>query len=123
MNALGFPKMFEGNSTIIKKGKDASSECMRLLLASEKGDMFGDPEFGIQLKKYTYNQNNYILKDIIIDEIFEQVSIFCPQITVTRNDINVIQEGKKFYAHIKGINKADFTLSTFDLVLLEGEER
>ena len=33
--------------------------------------MFGDPDFGIRLKRYTFNQNNYILRDVLIDEIYE----------------------------------------------------
>lgn len=122
MNCIGFPKIFKGNSTNIITGLEASRECLRLLLSTEVGELFGDPEFGIRLKKYTFNQNNYILRDIIIDELFEQINTFCPQIKVSRNDIDIEQEGKKLYAHIKAINNADFTLSTYDLVLLNGEE-
>lgn len=123
MNTVGFPKMFKANSTIIKTNYEATRQCVKLLLASEKGEMFGDPEFGVKLKKFTFNQNNYILIDTLIDEIYEQITIFCPQVTITRNDITITQEGDKLYAHIKGINNVDFTTSTFDLVLLEGEDR
>lgn len=85
--------------------------------------MFGDPDFGIRLKRYTFNQNNYILQDVLIDEIYEQICIFCPQIRVNRSDIRIEQDGAYLCAHIKGINNVDFTTSTFDLRLLEGEER
>lgn len=122
MNSISFPKIFKGNSTDIKTGLDATRECLLLLLSTEVGEMFGDPEFGIRLKKYTFNQNNYVLRDIIIDELFEQINTFCPQIKISRNDINIEQEGNKLYAHIKALNKVDFTTSTYDLVLLNNEE-
>ena len=85
MNSIGFPKIFKGNSTDIKTGLDATKECLLLLLSTEVGEMLGDPEFGIRLKKYTFNQNNYVLRDIIIDELFEQINTFCPQIKISRN--------------------------------------
>lgn len=123
MNCIGFPKIFKANTTVINTGYDASNECLKLLLNSEQGDLFGDPQFGIKLKKYTYEQNNYILRDVLLDEICEKISIFCPQITVRRENISIQQDGTKLTAHIKALNKADFTTSTFDLVLLEEEER
>ena len=64
MNCISFPKLFKGNQTLIKKDIDATSECMHLLLSSEVNEMFGNPDFGIRLKKFTFDQNNYILRDI-----------------------------------------------------------
>ena len=122
MNCIGFPKMFNGNSTIIKKGIEATKECEMLLLGSEKGEMFGDPQFGIRLKRYTFDQNNYILRDVLIDEIYEQINIFCPQISVRRNNIYIEQRGNKLYARIKAINREDFTTSVYNLVLFESDE-
>lgn len=123
MNSIGFPKMFSGNSTIIKEGLEATKECEILLLGSEQGEMFGDPEFGIKLKRYTFDQNNYILRDILIDEIYEKLNMFCPQISVRRNDIKILQQGKTVYVRIKATNREDFVTSSYDLVLLEDEER
>ena len=53
MNCIGFPKMFKANSTVIKKDLDATTECALLLLGSEQGELLGDPQFGIKLKKFT----------------------------------------------------------------------
>lgn len=122
MNCLAFPKMFNANSTLIKKGRDATNECVDLLLSTEKGEMFGDPYIGIRIKKYIFEQNNYILRDIEIDEIYEQINTFIPQVSVRRSDINIEQQGNKLYCHIKATNRADFTPTTYDLVLYNGEE-
>lgn len=122
MDCIGFPKMFQANSTVIKTGYEATQECVKLLLGSEQGELFGDPQFGIQLKKFTFNQNNYILRDVLIDEIVSKLSLFCPQLVITRKDVKIIQEGKDLVAHIKAINRANFITNTFDLVLLNEEE-
>ena len=122
MNSISFPNMFTTTSTLVVKDKDASMQDLKLLLASEKGELFGDPFFGVRIKKYTFNQNNYVLRDILVDEIFTQVKIFAPQLTVNRNDIKVIQKGNKLYATIKGINKLDFTTDMYQLELFQEDE-
>ena len=93
-----------------------------LLLGSEQEELFGDPQFGIKLKKFTYNQNNYILRDILIDEITTKLSIFCPQLIIKRGDVSIQQNGKELVAHVKAINRANFITNTFDLVLFDEEE-
>lgn len=123
MNCIGFPKMFNGNSTIVKEGIDATKTCVHLLLSSEQGQLFGDPDFGIMLKKYTFEQNNYVLKDILIDEIYNKITTFCPQVHVNRKDITIEQQGSRLYVNIKALNKEDFTTSIYNLELLNYEER
>lgn len=121
MNCIGFPKLFTNNTTNIYKENKATRMCAHLLLSSESGELFGDPDFGIRLKKFTFNQNNYVLRDILIDEIFTQLTLFCPQISLTRSDIKIKQDGHSLYAVIKAINKVDFTTSTYNLVIFEEE--
>lgn len=124
MNCISFPKIFKTNVvTDVKKGYDATLECLKLLLSTERGSLFGDPEYGIRLRRYWYNQNNYVLRDILIDEIFDQIQIFLPQITVQRRDIKIEQEHNKCTIHIRAINKADFQPSTYDVQLIREEER
>ena len=122
MKSIAFPKMFNIGSTLIKKDEEASKECLYLLLSSEKGSLVEDPFFGIRLKKYTFNQNSFILRDIIIDEIYTQIKLFCPQITVERNDISINQDTKgRLTAKIKATNKIDYTTNLYDLVLFNSE--
>ena len=133
MNCINFPKMFRGNSTIVDthesyvKGddlqKDPTMLCLDLLLKSERREMFGDPEFGIRLKYYTFSQNNYVLSDILIDEIYTQVTTFCPQIFLERKDITItLRERGKIHIRIKYIDKLDFTTNTYNLALKLGDE-
>lgn len=122
MNSISFPNMFTTTSTLVVKDKDASLQDLELLLASEKGELLGDPYFGVRIKRYTFNQNNYLLRDVLVDEIFSQIRVFAPQITVNRNDIKIIQKGNKLIATIKGINKLDFTTDMYQLELLSSDE-
>lgn len=122
MNCIGFPKMFKANSTVVETGYEATKECAMLLLGSEQGELFGDPQFGVKIKKYTYNQNNYILRDVIIDEILTKLNLFCPQLLIVRDNIKIQQEKNKLVAHIEATNRANFTTNTFDLMLFNEEE-
>jgi phage baseplate assembly protein W len=114
--------MFNKNSTRIRKDLDASKQNAILLLKTEKGELIGDPFYGIRLKKYLYSQNNLILKDIIIDEIYTQIALFLPQIKVQRKDIQIILDNAKLYCKIKGINQATMQVDSFDLVLYDENE-
>jgi phage baseplate assembly protein W len=121
MKSIKFPDMFNSNSTKTIKDLDATKQNTILLLYSEKGELFGDPYFGLRLKKYLYEQNNYVLKDVIIDEIYVQLALFIPQIKVERKDIKITQDRTKLYCSFKAINQIDFTTNTYNLVLFDEE--
>ena len=122
MKSIAFPSMFNSNSTKIKKDLDATKQNTLLLLHSEKGELFGDPYFGIRLKRYLFEQNNFILKDVLIDEIYTQLALFLPQLKVNRKDIKITQERGVLYCKFKGINQLDFTTDMYSLVLYEDEK-
>ena len=119
MKSIKFPKIFNSVSTNIVTDKEATFNNLYILLRSEMGELFGDPYFGINLKRYIFEQNNNVLRDILVDEIYNQIKVFMPQLTVTRKDITITTDKAKIYAHIKGINKLDFTNNTYNLVLYE----
>lgn len=121
MKSIAFPKMFNANSTNISKDFNATKQNTLLLLRSEKGDLFGDPYFGIRLKRYLYDQNNYILKDVIIDEIYTQLALFMPQLVVNRRDIKIEQSRSKLYCSFKATNQANFKTDMYSLVLYDEE--
>lgn len=119
MKSIAFPKMFNSNSTNIVTDFKATKQNTLLLLKSEKGELFGDPYFGIRLKRYLYEQNNYILKDVIIDEIYTQLALFMPQLLVRREDIKIFQDRAKIFCNFKAINQANFKTDMYSLVLYD----
>lgn len=124
MRTIKWPKMFNSNSTNVWKStehNEATSQNTILLLQCDRGELFGDPYFGLTLKRYLFDQNNYVLRDAIIDIIYTQLAIFIPQVHVNRKDIEIIQDKEKgkLYCSFTGINQISYELNTYNLVLAE----
>lgn len=124
MRTIKFPKMFNTNSTRVWKSSehlDATKQSTTLLLHTTRGELFGDPYFGLMLKRYLFDQNNYILKDAIIDMIYTQLAIFIPQVKVKREDIEIVQnkEKGKLYCTFSGVSQIDYTLNNYNLILFD----
>jgi len=127
MRSLKFPKMFNTNSSNVWKSSEyleATKQNTILLLHTTRGELFGDPYFGLMIKRYMFDQNNYILRDAIIDTIYTQLAIFIPQVHVKREDINIVQDKQKgkLYCEFSGISQVDYTNNTFNLVLFEDKD-
>lgn len=122
MRSINFPKIFNKNSTNIVKDFNATKQNTVLLLNVEKGELFGDPYFGLRLKRFLYEQNSYILKDIIIDEIYTQLALFMPQLKVDRKDINIVQDKYKIYCNFIAKNMANYKTDMYSICLYNGEE-
>jgi phage baseplate assembly protein W len=122
MKSLAFPNMFSSKHVQTVSDRDATMQNMKLFLSSEKGSFKFDPFFGIRLKRYMFEQNNSVLRDILVDEIYEQLEIFMPQLIVKRSDIQVTSDRNKIYCTIKARNQLDFQLNTYNLVLMGEEE-
>lgn len=124
MRSYKFPKMFKSNSSQIWRADEygkATRQNALLLLQSERGEFECDPYFGILLKHYMFNQNSYVLKDMLIDTLYTQIAIFLPQIKVSRNSIDIISDVQKgkLYCKFSGINQIDYTHNTFNLLLFD----
>lgn len=122
MNSISFPKMIKNNHVQTVSDYDATLQNMKLLLGSEKGEFRFDPFFGIRLKRYLFEQNNPVLMDVLIDEIYEQLVIFMPQLIITRSDITLTKDTAKVYVNIKARNQKDFELNSYNLVLFNNQE-
>ena len=127
MRSIKFPHMFNTNSTRVWKSSEylnATKQNTKLVLYSERGELIGDPYFGLMLRQFMFDQNNYILRDQIIDMIYTQLAIFIPQVHVERKDITVLQdrEKAKLYCEFSGVNQIDYQLNTYQLVLFDSNE-
>lgn len=119
--------MFNSNSTNVWKSSEylqQTKQSTQLLLLSERGELFGDPYYGMLFKHYLFSQNDYVLKDVIIDLIYEQLALFIPQIKINREDIDVIQnkEKGKLYCTFSGINQIDYQPNTYSLLMYDENE-
>ena len=122
MYSIGFPEMFSNSRTILVKDREAVISNLKLLLLSDKGSLFGDPYFGTQLKKVIYEQNDTIVNDLVVDEIYTAILMFMPQIKVSRNDIKVYSDGTTITATIKCIYLVDYTTDMYSINLTKTNE-
>lgn len=127
MTSLKFPNLFKSNSTNVWSDSDfhkLTKQNTILLLQSERGELECDPYFGVMLKHYLYSQNNYLLKDILIDTLYTQIAIFIPQVKVDRASVEIItdRERGKLYCQFSGINQLDYQYNTYNLLLFEDQE-
>lgn len=119
MNSISFPKMFTTSTTKTVKDITATLQDLQLFILSEKGEFISDPDYGIRLKRFYFEQNNQILRDILIDEIYSQLPIFHPQLTVNRKDIKIVNKNEKCYIEIKAVNKVDFSTNMYAIALFQ----
>ena len=124
MRSYKFPKIFDTNSSRIWRSDEygkATKQNVLLLLQSERGELICDPYFGILLKHYMFNQNSYILKDMLLDTIYTQIAIFLPQVKISRNDIDIVSDPLKgrMYCRFSGISQIDYTHNTYNLLLFD----
>ena len=127
MRSIKFPHMFNTNSTRVWKSSEhlnATKQNTKLVLYSERGELIGDPYFGLMLRHFMFDQNNYILRDQIIDMIYTQLAIFIPQVHVERKDITIFQdrEKAKLYCEFSGVNQIDYQLNTYNLTLYSNSD-
>lgn len=127
MRSIKFPNMFRSNSTEVWKTSEylnATKQNTYLIMRTERGELECDPYFGLMLKHYLFSQNNYILRDMLIDTIYTQLVLFIPQLKILRNSIEIIQDKErgKVICRFSGINQIDYTHNTFNLLLFEDSD-
>lgn len=122
MNSIAFPVMFNNTSTQVVHDYDATLQNLKLLLWSDRKGLFGDPYYGTIIKKLIFEQNNVILKDIVIDAIYTAILQFMPQIKVERKDITIVQSGVSIYVNIRAKNMLDFQVDMYNISLMNYQE-
>lgn len=122
MYSIQFPEMFSSAKTNLIQDKDATLSNLKLLLQSWKFSLFGDPYYGTNLKKLLFDQNNQVLRDLVIDDIYTQVKIFMPQVVLDRRDISIEQDGIDLYCNIKCYNLIDYTTDMYTILLTNDED-
>ena len=122
MRSISFPKMFVTKTkTGLVQDYDATLQNLKMLLFSEKGELFGDPYFGAGLKRFLYDPNDILLRDLLVDEIYIAIATFMPQIKISRNDITIIADGTSVICEIKALNRVDYQTNLYTIPLLEAD--
>ena len=120
IKSIAFPNMFTRTSTNFVTDKEATFQNLKYLILSEKGELFGDPVYGVGLKKYLFDQNDTIVKDLVLDDMYTAIASFMPQLRISRNDLKLRTGDKgEIFVDIKAVNQVDFTTDLYSIVLLD----
>ena len=120
IKSIAFPNMFTRTSTNFVTDKKATFQNLKYLILSEKGELFGDPFYGVGLKKYLFDQNDTIIKDLVLDDMYTAIATFMPQLRINRNDLKLRTGDKgEIFVDIRAVNQLDFTTDLYSIVLLE----
>ena len=120
IKSIAFPNMFTRTSTNFVTDKEATFQNLKYLILAEKGELFGDPFYGVGLKKYLFDQNDTIIKDLVLDDMYTAIATFMPQLSINRNDLKLRTGDKgEIFVDIRAINQLDFTTDLYSIVLLE----
>lgn len=122
MYSLNWPDIFSTTYTKVIQDHEATMSNLKLILLSDKYSLLGDPYFGTNLKKLMFNQNNQVLRDIVVDDIYTAILTFMPQLVVNRKDITVVSNGANIYVTIKALNLLDYTTDLYNINLTQSEE-
>jgi len=68
--------------------KDAYSSNLLLLLLTQKGERYYEPEYGTNLLKYIFDPNDNIIATDIEEEIRDTVGLYIPEVKVTSVTFN-----------------------------------
>lgn len=119
IKSVSFPDMLSNTYTNTCEDKEATKQNIRLLLLSEQGSLFGDPEYGVPLKGLTFDQNDTVLADLLKDSINTAIALFIPQVVISMKDIAVEREKGKSTIYMRCINQDDFTTDLYSVASLD----
>ena len=122
MYSLQFPEMVTNTHTEVISDHEATASNLKLLLLSDKMSLLGDPYYGTNIKKLTYDQNNKVLVDLVIDDIYTAILTFMPQLIIDRKDITVTSDRHNIFVSIKALNMLDYTTDLYNINLTQSEE-
>ena len=124
MVSIRFPDMLSINKTnLVYDNSEATLINLKTLLNCDKRMLLGDPAFGSYAREYLFEQNDSLLRDIIVDGIYSTIVAYMPQLSLTRSNIKVTSDGDTVSAEISCINNIDATVNNYNIDLItRGEE-
>lgn len=122
MISIAFPNILNDTYTNTISDHSATASNLMLALMSTKNSLLGDPYFGSNIKKLMFDQNDSVLRDIVIDDIYSTISVFMPQIRISRNNITLVQSKTTLSINIKATNLIDYQTDLFTINLIGSNE-
>ena len=118
-NSIKHPKCFNVYSKTTQTSDDyldSIQQSLRNLLLSSKGELLGDPNYGTDIMKLMYDNNNLELNYALKKDIVNQINIYEKRVYITQDNITFINDRTKIYMTIKFLIKR--TDEVFDMEIL-----
>ena len=117
MYAFNFPEMVGSSTANLLKDKEAVQSALLLLLESERNTLFGDPYYGVTLRKAFFENSSSLIVDLLIDEIYTSIVTFIPQIFVQRKNIKIYTDKTDLFAQVEYIYLEDNSSNMYTINL------
>lgn len=115
-NSIKHPQCFNVYSKTTQTADDyldSIQQSLRNLLLSSKGELLGDPNYGTDIMKMMYDNNNTQLNYALKKDIVDQINIYEQRVYVTQDNLNIVNIKNKLYLTLKFLVKR--TDEIFDL--------
>lgn len=106
-------------NTKIFQDHEATKSNLKLILQTEIQSLYGDPGYGCGLKKFIFDHNNVIARDLIIDKIYNTIRTYIPQLLCERKDINLKRDLTNVYVDLTATNLIDYTIDNYTIALMD----
>lgn len=139
MYSIAFPDIFNGSKVNLTKDYDAIKVNLKSLLMSNRGGLYGDPHYGVDIKKILWNQaatpleidrntggrydRDPIRIELLKDEIFNAIYSYMPQVSITRDDIEVAVDGNIVEASIEVKADSKIPSNLFNIQIIANDEQ
>lgn len=123
MYSIAFPDIFNGSKVNLTKDYDAIKINLKSLLMSNRGGLYGDPHYGLNMKQILWDQAcRPVVIELLKDEIFNAIYSYMPQIEITRDDIDVTVDGNVVHATIEVKADSRIPSDLFKIKIMLDEE-
>ena len=123
MYSIAFPDIFNGSKVNLNKDYDAIKINLKSLLMSNRGGLYGDPHYGLNMKQILWDQAcRPVVIELLKDEIFNAIYPYMPQVSITRDDIDVKVDGNIVHASIEVKADSKIPSDLFNIEILLDQE-
>ncbi len=114
--SIKFPYLFNGD-TQLDVNFDSINRSISLILLTGKGELFGNPNYGSDIKRYQFMEITPEIKNLLADEIVNSIRQFENRVEITNNDIIIKQINDKLSINIKYSLKNSNVQGTTDVLV------
>ena len=114
---FSFPQIINRISGKIELSSNTQSinECLGILLRTRPGEMLGDPDWGCYLIDRVFGYRGVVLAELIKEDILDAVQKYEPRITMTTDDITIVNNINNIEIYLQYIIKETGEINKYNM--------